>query len=78
MTLAVAITDPLARQRKREPIVFSVAANLRKPLWWARDEAGKRVLYQRLTRDTRAGEMRFIATEFQRPVAASAGRTMQA
>ncbi len=62
MTLAVTITDSLTGQREREPIVFSVAADLPQALWWARDEAGNRVLCQRLTRDAKPGETRFIAT----------------
>ncbi|WP_434724961.1 hypothetical protein [Mesorhizobium sp. RIZ17] len=62
MTLAVAITDPLAGHREREPIVFSVAGDLPQALWWARDDASNRVLCQRLTQDRRPGETRFIAT----------------
>jgi hypothetical protein len=62
MTLAVTITDPLAGRRDREPIVFSVAADLPQALWWARDDTGNRVLCQRLTQDAKPGETRFAAT----------------
>jgi len=62
MTLAVSITDPLAGRREREPIIFSVAAELPQTLWWARDDTGNKVLCQRLTKDARPGETRFIAT----------------
>jgi len=61
MNFAVTITDPIAGDRDHEPVIFSVPADLREPLWWARDGAGDRVLCQRLSADATPGVTRFVA-----------------
>ena len=61
MAHSVLITDPLQGVRDHEPVVFEVAAELGEPLWWARDDAGNRVLCQRLEADAVAGRTRFVA-----------------
>ncbi|MGN6306634.1 MAG: hypothetical protein ACTHNH_17575 [Mesorhizobium sp.] len=61
MAHSILIADPLAGARDHEPVVFSIKADLSEPLWWARDDAGSRVLCQRLEGDAVAGQTRFIA-----------------
>lgn len=61
MTQIIRISDPLAGQRRNEPITFSVDADLDAPLWWARSEAGERILCQRLNVQDEPGRTRFIA-----------------
>ncbi|TIP09173.1 hypothetical protein [Mesorhizobium sp.] len=62
MTLTVTITDPIAGERKFEPIQFSVNHDLRETLWWARDDAGNRVLCQRLEAGSGSGKTQFVAS----------------
>ncbi len=61
MAHSILITDPLDGARDHEPVVFTVKAELGEPLWWARDDAGNKVLCQRLERDIVVGESRFVA-----------------
>lgn len=61
MAHSILITDPLEGARDHEPVVFAVRAELGEPLWWARDDAGNKVLCQRLERDAVPGETRFVA-----------------
>ncbi|SES40465.1 hypothetical protein [Rhizobium sp. NFR03] len=61
MAHSILISDPLEGSRDFEPVVFSVGQDLREALWWARDDAGDRVLCQRLESGAVAGETRFIA-----------------
>jgi len=61
MAHSILITDPLDGARDHEPVVFTVKAELGEPLWWARDDAGNKVLCQRLDSDSMDGETRFVA-----------------
>ncbi|WP_062016991.1 hypothetical protein [Aureimonas sp. AU4] len=61
MSQTIRILDPLAGTRRHEPIVFSVDGDLGEALWWARTDAGARVLCQRLQADPEPGRTRFVA-----------------
>ncbi len=62
MPRKIAIVDPLGGARRHEPVVFAVDGDVREPLWWASDDAGGRVLCQRLRAEGAPGRTRFAAS----------------
>lgn len=60
MTTTITIRDPLPGSRSNELIRFSVKGEHAEPLWWAKDDAGRPVLCQRLSGGA-SGETLFAA-----------------
>lgn len=62
MTRTISITDSIDAPRNHEPITFVVPEALEGDLWWARSEAGERILCQRLSEGSSGERTAFIAT----------------